>query len=126
MNLELKKIVDNNDPKQYANILKSKPNAHLKLEIDNYGFMHKCQTFNESFYCYYNNITPQKCSCGNSALFNNFQKGYRKTCGIKCPERYKKQSVEHSKFWQDNPEKKKEMIQKRIKHYLENYTLEDE
>jgi len=124
MNLEIKQIITQNNPRQYGNILQSWSNQGIKTIVDEYGALVGCTTLIESLYCYSNNISPAKCKCGANALFNTFSKGYRKTCGNACPVRYSSQAMAHKKFWKDNPEKKKEMVKNRIKYYLRTYGAE--
>ena len=115
----IKDLIQKYNPKSYGRLASCRP--ELLLFLKEWNKIRNCQSIAEQFYCINYNIEPPKCDCGDKLLFNTFILGYRLTCGsTKC--KYKSQSKSITEFWENNPEKKIELLRKK----RENYNSEEQ
>jgi len=117
MLIQLKEILDNHHPKTYFRIIKSNPKLYQL--VTEFQKMNNLQNFAEALYCLYHNMLPKFCVCGKKCKFNTFVKGYREVCSVKCKQTLHAEKLKS--FWENNPTKLTDMIQKRDQTNLAKY-----
>ena len=87
-----------------------KRNPVMLAFAEEFTELYGTENFNEVTYCVVNSMLPKKCPCGKKALFNSYDKGYRKFCAPDCKEKGLSQGVRNKEMWKDD-EKKAKMIE---------------
>ena len=119
---EINKLIEQYGPKSFGRLASCRP--EIKLFLKRWNETRNCSTIGEQFFCIHYNIEPPFCICGNKLVFNTYVKGYWPTCGSKeCKS--KSQATKLSKFWKNNPNVKKTMVQTQRKTCLERYGTEN-
>jgi hypothetical protein len=106
------------NPKSY--VLGLKRNIELYNMVLEYQKLIKAASIPETLYCIVHNVMPIKCACGNKALFNTFNKGYRSVCAFDCPEKGKNHQYKLKKIWKDT-DAYSNMLEKREETCLQKY-----
>jgi very-short-patch-repair endonuclease len=111
------------NPKSYSRVVGSKPK--LKQWVIEWGEKNHTRSFSESLFCIHHNLTPPQCECGELRLFNTFVLGYRRFCGIRCSYKASHQSATMRAHWGDNPDSKKQMLEKKAVTLTERYGVDN-
>lgn len=119
---QLLELFRDKNPKSYGRIVSTRPQLLQQINV----ILTRMQTQNisETLWCIIHDQTPPLCACGNPKKFNTFILGYRNFCGCKtgkCSAAKKNQSTKMSAFWQENPDVKQQMIQKKEQTTLTMY-----
>lgn len=105
--------------KSYGKIISCNP--QLKGLADTYMKDHGIESYAELAFCIFNDVLPVKCPCGSKALFNTFNKGYRKFCSLSCPEKGKVHATKIKDYWAANPELLEDMLVRKKNTNIERY-----
>jgi hypothetical protein len=123
---QLLKLFDGKNTKSYGRLVTCRP--ELLKEIKKISDELHTESISETLWCIINDQMPPFCQCGNPRKFNTFILGYRNFCSSKngkCSSSKEHHSRKISEFWQNNPESKISMLEKRNKTVMEIYGVKN-
>jgi very-short-patch-repair endonuclease len=109
MNTRLTSIVEQNDENQYFDLIKADAILYKEyltfweLFTNKFGIKKDI----ENIYCFYHQIDPRMCICGNPVQFKNFKNGYMISCSRACKSA--NHSMNMKKFWGDKTARREQM-----------------
>lgn len=119
---QLLKIIESCNAKQFHRKLQS--NSVLNQACLEFKETYQCQSTVEAMFCIVHDQLPNKCKCGEKAVFNTFYKGYRQFCSLTCLEKKKSHGDKIKEVWSDK-DKLQSMLEKKRETTLERFGVDN-